>query len=199
MKYLVFDRPGGHIDIKVNHARIQEDCGFPSAELLNNFLKYNLVEDAWAQTTGNVGGNNDPCMVLLPALTTALRFKPSNIDAGRSTEGSINDTTVVSRIDRLDEHIFQSLGLPRTIVFSLEDVKANMKVHPSHFALPRIIGTFCVLSIVALSCLADAARMSLRPRPRFLFWSPPGALTAVVHAEIARYLAAVLVTSTKRA
>lgn len=43
-KYLVFDRPGGHIDVKVNHAGVQEDRSFPSAEFLNNVLKHSLIK-----------------------------------------------------------------------------------------------------------------------------------------------------------
>lgn len=62
-KYLVFDRPGGNIDVKVNHTRVQEDRSFPTSQLLNNVLKHNLhrVETthgrAQTERKPTVGGN----------------------------------------------------------------------------------------------------------------------------------------------
>lgn len=44
--YLVFHRPGSHVDIKVYDARVQEHRRLPPAERLDNLLKYSLMVKA---------------------------------------------------------------------------------------------------------------------------------------------------------
>ena len=44
--YLVFHRPGSHVDIKVYDARVEEHRRLPPAKRLDNLLKYSLMVKA---------------------------------------------------------------------------------------------------------------------------------------------------------